>query len=88
MHQADVSLLDEIRQLDTVISVFMGYLHDETQVGDDELFRRLHIVEFLQAHRQGELLLRGKEREFIYFGDIAVKGTGKGGNFQMMILIF
>jgi len=59
MNQSDVAFLNEIGQFEAVAAVFVGDLHDKPQVGNDEFFRRFHIVVFLQAHGQLELFLGG-----------------------------
>ncbi len=75
MNQADVALLDQISQFKTVIPVFMGNLDHKAQVGDDQLFRGLHVIVFLELHGEFEFFFGRQERKAVDLGNINVKSA-------------
>jgi len=70
MHEPHVALLDQIEELHAVVAVLMGDLDHETEVGDDELLGRFHVVVLLVADGELELLLRGQNGKPVDLRDI------------------
>ena len=87
MHEADVALLNEIGELESVVPIFMGDLDDEAQIRDDQFFRRFHIVVLHQSDGKAKLLIRRQNGKAVDLRDIEIECPCYRGNFQSSILL-
>jgi len=83
MHQADVPLLNEISQFDAIIPIFMGNLHHESQIGNDQFFGSLHILIFFPFNGIPEFLFRGQYGKSVDLRNVNFKGPGNCRKLQI-----
>jgi len=79
MHQADVSLLNQVYEFYPVIFIFMGDLDHKPQIRSDQFFGCLHVVMLYKPHRQLEFFFSFQDGEAVYLRHINVYRIGYCG---------
>src|SRR5438132_7794545 len=97
VHQAYVSFLDQIEQVEGRAPVFVGDLHHQPQIRGHQPVRDLRVVRLLELHRQPVLLFAREQRVPRHLRHVALQRIGArqialdgdrqlrvGGRFQLV----
>jgi hypothetical protein len=80
LHEADVAFLDQVAERQTITGIPFRDVHDETQVRQNELARRIEVVLLAESDRQCLFVFlaeHGHGTHGLYIGDEAADRTGQ-----------
>jgi len=78
LHEANVAFLNQVAELQAVARIAARDVHDEAQMGEHELARRVEIVRVAELDREVVLLLGGEHRHRIRGMNVLVEAAGPG----------
>ena len=79
LHQADVSFLDQVADRQAIAHVAARDVHDEAQVREHEVARRVEVLVFVESTGEGEFLLAAEHRNRRYALDISLEASERAG---------
>jgi hypothetical protein len=74
-HQPDVSLLNQVKQFDPVLTVFIGHLDDKTQVAGNQAVRGGDVPILAVAAGQVDFLLAAEQVKAVDLGHVVIEAV-------------
>ena len=79
LHQADVAFLHEVAHRQAVAAIAARDVHDEAQVRQHQLARRVEVVVAAQPARERLFFLAGQHRNAAHGVDVRVEAADRAG---------